>query len=215
MARYLWLTWSAIVFHISLNFLLQERTNINSEGPVDLEIFPFKVWLAHRSDIYMFGALILPFCSVLAVALLVLHLRAADAKSHLERLPALIDSKKLGTHASPTKTDRRLDHFIRVAWPVLFLAVSAVASWHFVTGFVDKPVYTHCPAWKFFDSGWASHLGHLNPFQTDLRYAAYDGATYIPGLFAYFALVNLAGYTVLACWWLFIWLPSPLWTHSR
>jgi hypothetical protein len=215
MARYLWLTWSAIVFHISLNFLLQERTNINSGGPVDLEVFPFKIWLAHRLDIYMFGALILPFCSATALLVLALHLRGSHAASHLDRLPALIDSEKLGSHARVTETDRWLDRCMRVAWPLLFLAVSAVASWHFVTGFINEPVYTHYPPWKFFDSGWASHLGHLNLFQTDLRYAACDGATYIAGLFPYFAVINLIAYTGLASWWLFVWLPSPLWATRR
>src|SRR5437867_3170161 len=34
MSRYLWLTWSAIIFYVSLNFLLQERTNMDSPSPV-------------------------------------------------------------------------------------------------------------------------------------------------------------------------------------
>lgn len=129
MCRYLWLTWSIIVFHISVNFLLQERTNVASTFAVDLEIFPFKIWLAQRTDIYLFGALILPFCAATALALLAVHSKEAQDSSQLDRLPAVIDSKKLGS--SLTKTDRKLDRFLRVAWPLLFIAVSALASWHF------------------------------------------------------------------------------------
>lgn len=209
MSRYLWLTWSIIVFHISVNFLLQERTHVSSTDPVELEIFPFKVWLAQRADIYMFGALILPFCSATALALLMLHLFGSHTDAHLDRLPAVINRNKLENHGRPSAIDRKLDRFLRVAWPLLFIVVTVGGSWHFVTGFFNKAVYTHCPPVLFFDSGWG-HMKHFNPFQRDLRYASSDGATYIAGLYPWISVIGLAACTIFALWWVLIWLPSPL-----
>ena len=213
MARYLWFTWSLIVFHLSVNFLLQERTNVASTAPVNLEVFPFKIWLAQRADIYLFGALVLPFCSAIALALLALHLHEAHGASHFGRLPAVIDSEKLKSPVRPTRTDRKLDRSLRVAWPLLFVAVSVWASWHFVMGFMHQPVFVHDTGCKFFDCGWINHLGHLNPFISDLRYATAAGVTYIAGLFPYFAVANLAACSILALFFA-LWLPSPLWKRS-
>ena len=235
MARYLWLIWSAVMFHLCMNFLLQERTNITPSTPSSasstagggdegrgftLEVLPFKIWLAQRSDVYVFGALLLPLGSALAMVLLALHVWCAHGASHLDHLPAVIDREKVrpntkNPNAKPLGQDRMLDLFLRLAWPLVFTIIAGVASRNFVCEFMHHDVYSHSAKKLYFAGSWTRHLGHfaLNPFRSDLRFGAVEGVTYIAGWFPWIATMALATFGMIAIWWIFIWLPKPLWTY--